>query len=346
MAVITDKQNIKNKLKLYKKNLKLDLDCPNGNVFLNNKLTTISKQNKLNVKDIKLAIGEYKTITEKTKICNQELVDKFNTIKSFIAEKQELANLTGKKLLIVLGESHHSQKSILFELMLITYLKTQDMNSLLVEFDNKELNAIINNNYSSELKTPAHFFAKDVLGYKLTAIDPLKKAFDLDDSPTESAYNLRADAINKAISVNHQQNQICIIGANHFKHIINSSIIIDKFVIAAIDVSTDIAKMPKEVLDTITDEAINNSKAIQEMAGNFRIDLSSSMESFSLGQMYEIYENNLDLLLAQGSQISTTQIYRSDFVEDTSICEGFDTKENIIKALGMFAHNDVHHHDL
>jgi hypothetical protein len=348
MATIIDKQNIKNKLKLYKKNLDIDLNCPNGDYIFNKKIMYIFEDNDLNIfnlYNIYSAIGEYKIITEPAQISNQELVDKFNTIKLFIHEKQQLANLVGKKLLIIIGEAHNCQKSILFELMLVTYLKAQGMNSLLVEFNDKEVVDIESGNFIG-FKTPADFFAKDVLDFKLTAIDPLKEIFYLEDNPSKNSKKLRDDAINKAISENSQQNQICLIGANHFKHIINSPIIEDKFVIAAIDVGTDITKNPQEILNILTKEEISIRIAIQQMPESLTIDLSSSLESFSLGQIYEIYENNIDLLLTGDSKIPSNKIYRSDFVEDTSICEGFDTKENIIKALGMFAHNDVHHHDL
>jgi hypothetical protein len=350
MTTMTDKQNIKNKLKLYKKNLELDLDlnCPNGNVFFQNKLHTITEDAKLkkfNQKDMKLAIGNYKMITENAKISNQELVDKFNIIKSFIEEKQELANLAGKKLLVAIGESHNSQKSILFELMLLTHLKKQGMNSLLVEYNDKKLDNVINNN-SKHLKTSAVYFAKDVLGLKLTAVDPLNEIMNLVDSRADSFYKLRADAMNQAISKNYQQNQICKVGAMHLKHIMNSPIIEKEFVIAAIDVSADLNKIPLEILDTYSDDAISGKIALQEMPGSLKIDLSCSMESFSLGQLYDIYENNLDLLLTGDTHTSASEVYHSEFAEDTSICEGFDVKENFIKMFGILLNNQISHQDL
>lgn len=323
---------ISKKVKAHLKKLTLDHNCPN----LFNEVNRISvdlgesaRQGKIpTYHDIKELIGYFKLTTETTEISENEIISKFNQVKSLIEQKQLQANLENKKLLVVLGESHGYQSSIFFEMATLSYLKTLGFNSLLQEAD-EEMSK--NHEYNAITKTlqqhTAPFFAKSVLGYELNPIDPMNSR--MDNSFESATSQKRNGKINESVSKHNNENQVLTIGTAHLEHVVKSEEINKNFVVVAISFDFDNRKLPRDFRDIYTDEALYLGQGYESVS---YINFDQHIESFSSQQMYDIYNHLLPLFMGEEYQ-STNQTYHSKFLENPASCEMYPLNKLMVEIL-------------
>lgn len=197
----------------------------------------------------------------------QKIIEIKNNLEQLIENKLSESLDSNKKLLIVMGESHQTQYSYLFEAIIATTLKKYDFSLLMIEETSVELS------YNKITSFP--YLANYAYNYTLTPINSHEK------NPI-----IRNKEINDNIFSSVHDNYLCQVGANHLAHIALSEEIQSKFVILPIDLSLNEALFPKETAAILS----NARTSYSDIPGLYRINLDKSLEQFSMRKVNEIYQ--------------------------------------------------------
>lgn len=283
---MTNKHNIKNFIESIDG---MQLNCP---LALQNLLRTIKdlKKEPGNCENVWHFSTVYKHITQESILYTNKIQENMETFKHLFEEKTEQAKTEGKNLLVILGEMHHYQTTLLAEMIITTILKANGFTSALIETSD-ELLTYINQNPANNLNLYFSFLAK-VLEMELAPIDPLNNLGGLGEE--------RSKEINNSIELQKGKDQVLIIGSSHIDHILSADNLKDYFTTLTINVGHSLAPNDKFLMNW---------------------DIGTS-ESFTLKTMIDIYADVMPDLLENSAIIKES--YVSDFDKDPSECEYFN----------------------
>ncbi len=316
------KKTIINKLDLHIDFLKkhVDLDCPLKSDYIfrdikrNSDNSESLKYSKLNL------LGNFDLITRDNPLEESKVIGLFNRFVSLVNNKAEEAKSEGKDLLILIGESHESQSSLLLELAILTYLKSKTiLSNLLVEQSAETVSSYYK--YSDSAFgfhfIEGEFIAKNLLNYKLISIDPLHEI-----GAEGVLGDLRDIGINKAILETVGVNSVAIVGSKHLGHIITDESIKDNFVVLPLDTSSYENKQPR-IIQQLT-QSLKGLEGYFSKPQDSRIylEFEQSIESFSVKDIYNIYEYFLPLFLGETFE-SNNRTFKPDFPSNLENCKGF-----------------------
>lgn len=312
---------IKSSIEMFKKSRKMDFNCPfhsHSIVELFHEIKDSLTQKIVPLVEIKEILGIYKLVTKDTLFTVEEIKNNIDVFQRVFAKKKEESLLTGKKILVVIGESHEFQESLFFELLISTILKANGFNSALVEYNENGLKKLLDNPSGLINGLNIEFF-KNILNMKLVAVDPLhdEDAEDLLNTP-------RCEAINKAIAKNSQQDQMVVMGALHLKHIMDSKEINDNFIVMPLRVDCTKEKFPIELVEQIPKDILS-----EEI---LRLNFHDSVESFSINKLLDVYMNVLPMSVGDEA-FSENAIFLSDFSANYAQCKKFDNIPQVIEWL-------------
>ncbi len=273
--------------------------------------------------------GWYNLIHQHDSINSKEIFDLFLKFKDFFDLRKLEAELTNKKILVVIGESHYYQEPLLLEAMILTYLSTKSFSSLLIEHTpagSKNIISEIVQKKSNEFPA-GYILGHVILKYDLHGIDPDKKVISKNSLHIDSSYYERDAAIHQSIAMYKNQNQVCIVGSNHLKGIFESKIINDSFVIIPIDVHVGSYRI-KEYEPFFGKLEIECKQAL-------RLELQSNIESFSHSKILQIYSKFLPVLLGTKSDMEDI-IFRDDSSSKKNQCSHFEVVESYFEELNSY----------
>lgn len=325
----------------YLSSIKEHLNCPLGMMEVNSNFHKISNDANNGILDLpflKETIATFKLANKKAQVSKEQILSNFNIIKKHIDEGLEIAAKDSKPLLVILGESHFFQGSLIFENLVTTYLSDKNWNQLLAEADQEMLKFYESGflaNYRNIFTGTS--FAKHVLDYNLYAIDPANKVMEDSIAFEDALSTARNNKMNKAIAQSADGNhKIAIVGAHHINHIIKSKDILDKFTILPFDISFNFNKLSKDLINAYLDEDKIKSIEIPLDPSVIQIDLTNEFESFSLGQIYDIYQDLLPDVLGNNSNQLTDTVYKSNYAENPEACESYAVLNVAITTFDQF----------
>lgn len=260
--------------------------------------------------------AQHQLTSEESYIDSSEVLNLLQQAKDFICIKSTSALAEGKKLLVLIGELHISSQSTLLEFAILSYLKSSNFNSLLVELPENLLEASLSElQQDSFMQMLSGFYlASDVLGYQLHSIDKFGEFANLRLSDT------RNNAINQGIAAHGNENQIAIVGAAHLQHILASDEVNDKFIVAAINL--DDLKYTSHVLEIFSGSVEPNDVVL-------KLDLSMPINSFSSKQILAISADLLPVYLGEEDEFENT-IYESSEQNNRESCIFYDLYDGCI----------------
>lgn len=314
------------------KSLQLDTNCPIRNPDFTRSIHEFSdeiKHKRINLATIQEVQIYYKILTSSSTLDINELRAKIDNFKEKYQEAKKLSVAQNKKLLIAVGETHVTNESLFFEILIALFLKQEGITRLLTETSSSELKRL-QQNYKKTERFLSTSFCHKVLDMDVVAIDPLNK-----DKDSESKVHLRNQKINEAIVINDDSDALAVVGESHLTHIVPSKEIQDRFVILPVSVGHDVSYVAKSMY---------GKKLLHEMSPaldhNYDLvdmQLSKSVESFSINRLIEI-AHSVD------STEHDNQIYKSDFSDNTGMCKGFDISHQVVSMTSLLY--DKHSGDL
>ena len=241
---------------------------------------------------------------------------------------------SNKKKLIILGESHGSQQSLLFEMAVLSYLKKNNLsNNLLGETDFSGIYNYLPPSFFGSLLSLN--FASWGLGYKVIACDPNAKAElvltnKIDNAPREK---IMFDQIVKAVNQSSDEVNIAIVGSSHLAGIskLAKSSPNLKIVILNTKYSTD------QTYFTSTDSngkvtVFQDKEKAKEVKNIKNIDLGPGIESLSLKQVFDVYDfciknpNSEEVIYSKGV---TECIFANNLDASFSGCDNLTPYESV-----------------
>jgi hypothetical protein len=223
-----------------------------------------------------------------------QIIDNFKLFTDIYEVKKEEALHANKKLLILLGESHQTGTSLFYEMLILTYLKSQGFNSLLIETDEQTLEELRETNYNSYINYGGKFAVK-ALEMALIATDSLHKNFE--SNPQGKG---RMEAINKEIAKHNETDQVGIYGHFHLKHISDAEEIKNEFIILPVDVTDNAHSFDKyrNLQDRIREALYDSSDDYNPDNVEGLVSFSPlNLEPFTIEQLIQMYNKTIDTII-------------------------------------------------
>ncbi len=260
-------------------------------------------------------VGLKKLLEENGRLSINDLDNRLNRFIEIYQNKLAKAEEQGKKLLILLGETHDLQSSTLLEMLFLSYLKTQGFENIQSEYEKDFTNRLESGSIKSLGTNVFHHLFK----MKIIPADTnrIKEAVsDTGDVVDYSKLAARNSAIKKNIVEKSSDHQVGIFGRDHLLDIANHKPIKDKYVVLPIDVSINVDIAPQELRSVF-----ENS----ESQGTVRFTFDHNIESFTAQRMAEIFGKFLKY--KSGEMVNPDTVFEAKFdISKDKGCEYFAGK--------------------